>query len=40
MFVDDTIEAFGQKSGLSRFPAEARLADGTLAMSLDAEAQH
>ena len=40
VFVDDRVEAFGQKSGLSRFSAEARLADGTLAMSLDAEAEH
>ena len=40
VFVDDRVEAFGQKSGLARFSAEARLADGTLAMSLDAEAEH
>ncbi len=39
VFVDDRIEAFGQKSGRSRFSAEARRADGTLAMSLDAEAE-
>jgi 3-methylfumaryl-CoA hydratase len=40
VFVDDRIEAFGQKSGRSRFSAEAWRADGTLAMSLDAEAEH
>ncbi len=39
VFVDDRIEAFGQKSGPSRFSAEARRADGTLAMSLEAEAE-
>ncbi len=40
VFVDDRIEVFGQKCGQSRFSAEARRADGTVAMSLEAEAEH